>query len=359
MQIKTFQAPDLATALAAAREQLGADAKILETKRISGPHGRSSVELVVAVDRPAVAKPALRSELARLSREVLRIQKRKRETRPSTVPPTPDPTPARTSPSPSQPIDCAAERLIASGLSPDLVKRFEQIARREWAESGTAQAAAVATARGMESLLPFQPWHDRGGMIFLIGSPGAGKTTCAVKIAARCSLEQARPVVFVQADQQRIGADEQARVFADAIGFDLRHADGAGELRTLLTERDPEALWIVDTCGIGPADDRRMEALRLLRGAAPDAETALVVPAGTHPLEVRQTLRRFAPTRPTCVAISKLDGAPRLGELVNELEPTGLPLSFTTHGHEIPQDLEPATPGRLAKWLLKPSETTV
>lgn len=350
MQVKTIRARDLAGALRRARAELGPDALVLDTRTVDGGLGLDAVEITVAVDRPSPAREDVRGELERLGREVRRLQG---AAAPAPAPASaPAPAAVRTaaaSGAAPRALVEAAERLVGAGLAPDLAERFRRIAERDLGPRPDDRGLARAAAAGIAGLLPFRRLPETGGALFVVGPPGCGKTTTVAKLAARCD-----DAVYVQADRERIGANEQARIFTAAMGLRLETVDSAARMRDLVASAAPGARLYVDTCGVGPADDARLDALRRLRDAAPDAGCALLLPAGLHADEAAALCRRFAAVRPTCVAISKVDGARRLGELLTAVEPTGLPLSFTTHGHDVPDDLEPATPGALAALLLRP-----
>ena len=75
---------------------------------------------------------------------------------------------------------------------------------------------------------------------------------------------------------------------------------------------------------------------------------------------VFQTFSRFAPKK---LLFTRVDETTHFGALVGESNRCSLPISFLSNGQQIPDDLEPATPERLAKLILgadpQPREKTL
>lgn len=352
MQIKTYIEDDLASALARARTELGPDALVLGSRDIRDDHGRSRTEISVGLERPRSASDT-RSALRRLAGTIthLRIGTERQTVAQPETPPRATPAPdRRRGPAPTA-VEIAVASLVQSGLSEDLAARFAAIASRnlKTAEPGRM---ALAAERGVAALLPFGQIPIQARILFVVGPPGAGKTRTVAKLAARAVEASSRRVIYAMADSEKVGALGEARIYARHVGAELRVIDAPEDLRrTLLAAHGARVL--IDTAGIGAADDRRLAALGTLRSEAPGAQVVLVMPAGLHRAEADRVLEQFASVRPTCVAFSKVDDGRRIGDLVTALARTDLPLAFTTHGHRVPDDLVAATPRRLAALMMR------
>jgi flagellar biosynthesis protein FlhF len=361
MRLKTFRAPDLESALARARQQLGPRALVLATSEIRGRLGLSSVEITVAVDEPSPAAPD--RGLERLALEVPRLR---RQGGGDTARAGDDasPTPAGRAAAPGladagdllddldPALRTAADTLIRAGLSPDLARRFARSAARGLEAGATATGLAAAVERAMGSLVPLAPAPTGGRIVFVVGPPGAGKTTTVAKLAACVRRRSSRPVVFAEADASRPGAQEQAGALARLLGLPLALIRRGDELRQAMERVGQDGAVLVDTSGVGAADDARLGHLADLRGAAPEAQVALLLPAGLHREEAEEIVERFRPLRPTCVAFSRTDDGGRIGELVTAITAAGLPLAFVTNGHRVP-DIEEISPRGLTALLLR------
>ncbi len=351
MQLKTYAATDLASALARARAELGPDALVLATREVAGRLGLTSVEVTVAIERAptAPADPDRRSLLERLNREVERPRGDRDRVgggRHEVLPAAPRPKPDGAA------LEPATRALIESGLSTDLATRFARIAGRGLGSPVHAGQVARAAERGIRELVTCEPLSLARRCLMVVGPPGSGKTTTVAKLAARITSRSARPVVFAAADCERIGALEQAEALSRCTGARTLGVESASDLKPALDATDPVGTVLIDTPGVGAADDERLAFVRELRDAVPHATVAVLLPAGLHHAEAAKVLARFAGLRPSCVAFSRVDDGGRIGELVTALAPSRLPLAFLTTGHA-PPDLEDASPRALAALMLR------
>jgi flagellar biosynthesis protein FlhF len=77
----------------------------------------------------------------------------------------------------------------------------------------------------------------------------------------------------------------------------------------------------------------------------------LVVGAATGARGAEEVWRTFAPLAPAACVLTKVDIAPGAAPLA-VLWRSGVPVSHVSAGRRIPDDLEAATPARLARALL-------
>src|SRR5205809_1081435 len=109
---------------------------------------------------------------------------------------------------------------------------------------------------------------------------------------------------------------------------------------------------LVDTAGAGPGQGPQLAELAALAEAAgAGAGRTLVASGAAWSSAAARTWRTFAPLEPEACVLTKLDlgpGGPMLGPLWRR----GVPVSHVAAGRRIPDDLEPATPDRLARCLL-------
>jgi flagellar biosynthesis protein FlhF len=194
---------------------------------------------------------------------------------------------------------------------------------------------------------------DEGGVIALVGPTGAGKTTTAAKLAARyAARHSARDVALVTTDGERAGAREQLHAHGRRLGITVCEAAGPEGLQDTLAQLGDYPLVLVDTTGYAPRDRALFGQILWLR-AARKVRSLLVLPANAHPHDLGEVIRRYRPAAPEGVVLTKLDETGRLGSALSVAVRHGLTLAYTTHGQQVPTDIDTADATRLAETLEK------
>jgi flagellar biosynthesis protein FlhF len=177
--------------------------------------------------------------------------------------------------------------------------------------------------------------------VVLIGPPGSGKTTTAVKLALHDLAFGDRNVGLITLDTFRAGAIEQIQVFADIAGLPLEVAYDAADVRRARKALDHCDVLIVDTPGRGMHERNDLEWQACLAALEPD-EIDLVLPAGLRP-DVAKAIRRASERlRPTHAIVTMVDELPDRSGLEALSVAIGLPIRWTTDGPSVPADLSSA-----------------
>ena len=201
-----------------------------------------------------------------------------------------------------------------------------------------------------------QPGDRR--IVALVGPTGVGKTTTVAKLAAGFRLEARRRVGLLTIDTFRIAAVQQLRAYADIMDLPMEVVEKPEQMRPALGRLGDVDLILIDTAGRSPTSDARIEQLvELLRSAQPD-ETHLVLSGTSSVASIEQTIRGFAPVRPTSAIVTKLDETPHLAGVLSAIAATdknsGISLSYTTDGQQVPDDIAIADASSLLSRLLPP-----
>lgn len=239
---------------------------------------------------------------------------------------------------------------LAARLSGFLQEQMEKGTVREGAEAQGFQELVRRTVRVSGPLLA-----QTGGarVVALVGPTGVGKTTTLAKLGARFALQEKRKVGFITVDTFRIAAVEQLKTYAKIMGLPLEVALDAASLKGAVQALSDRDLILVDTAGQSPRDE---ESLRELAGFfPPDVETEvhLVLAVTTRSRDLEKILRQYAPLRPSRLLLTKLDETDCHGPLLSLPLASRLPLSYLTVGQNVPDDLEEATPARVAEYLCR------
>lgn len=196
----------------------------------------------------------------------------------------------------------------------------------------------------------------RPQVVALVGPTGVGKTTTIAKLAANLKLREGRKVGLITIDTYRIAAIDQLRKYAEIIDAPLCVVGSPAEIRQAVARMADLDFILIDTAGRSPKDAPKLEELgAFLEAASPD-EVHLVLSSVCGSASARLALERFSGVRADRLIFTKLDEAARLGELLNVAAHTQLPVSYLTHGQDVPNDIEVASAAKLARMMTEPTQ---
>lgn len=293
MRLKLYRAPGMAEALGRVRAELGPDAIILSSRRMS-----DGVEITAALEhaQPAPKPPPAPEPDARAALRYHAV-------------------PAALHASLAGPLDRALARTVTFGH------------------------------------LPLAPGD---APLLFAGPPGAGKTLTVARLATRL-VQAGTPPMIVTADGARAGAIEQLAAFTRLLGISLIVAQTPVMLARALARRTDGAPVLVDTAGCDaflPAD---REALHHLAAAA-SGRIVAVLPAGMDASEAAETAACLAQAGASFLAITRFDLARRAGAALSAAYFGRLCLTEAGIGPGAADGLAPLTPAFLAERLRHPTE---
>jgi flagellar biosynthesis protein FlhF len=208
-------------------------------------------------------------------------------------------------------------------------------------ELGFARRFAIA-GLSQYLLVTGDRWLENGGRVAFIGATGVGKTTTLAKLAVRWVLRHGpRDIALVGSDTVRIGAQAQIQSLGQMLGVPVYTPENFESLPTLLSRLD-QRLILIDTPGSSLRDTQLAGRLSVLANSASKLETAVVLAASTQAGALEETVKRFAPANPSCCLLTKVDEAASLGGALSVLIRARLPISYTSEGQRVPEDLRPA-----------------
>ncbi len=194
--------------------------------------------------------------------------------------------------------------------------------------------------------------RGRRRTIAMAGPTGVGKTTNLAKLAALMAVRDGARVACVTMDTYRIAAPEQLRVYADIIGLPMRIANDTTELlQALQAFRDFDAV-LMDTAGGSPFNREQIAELKSAFDVVPPDEVILVLGANMQYEELQAALASYRCLKPSSLLCSKLDETRRYGGLFSIAAEAGVPLCYFSTGQNVPDDIELATPSKVAKLVL-------
>lgn len=365
MRIRRYVAPSLPVAVAQVKKELGAEAVILEVRRVRAPgfwgwFRPRQVEVTAAgvtKDLPPPHSPAGASA----GREAAFVPAA------PLAPPVPDTGDRRAEA--FLPEELLPERLrrpyalvreqmdflVSRGIRADLARGLvEKALAGIAAEKLTDREALIQGVRQeLLRLFPARPAEPLTGRVFaFVGPTGVGKTTTIAKLAATYSLRKEKRVALVTADTYRIAAVDQLKRYAEILRLPLEVVFTPEDLSAALVRQREADLVLVDTAGRSPRQGLHLAELRSLLANCPEIQTVLVVSATTKPDDLEQVYERFRPLAPDQLLFTKLDETASVGSLINLVERAQMPVGYVTTGQNVPDDLEVAQPERLVELVL-------
>lgn len=218
------------------------------------------------------------------------------------------------------------------------------------------QACAAMLAGMIENEIrctaPIRAARGRRKVVALVGPTGVGKTTTLAKLAANFRLREGLKVALVTIDTYRVAAVEQLRTYAEIIDLPMKVVTSPAELRRALDELAGLDLVLIDTAGRSPNDDLQLQELKSLLAETGVDEIHLVLSLAGGGASLEDAAQKFSSLKITSTIVTKLDEAMRPGSLLTAARRVRWPISYVTHGQNVPEDIEPANAAKLAGWVL-------
>lgn len=199
---------------------------------------------------------------------------------------------------------------------------------------------------------------DKRKAVFFVGPTGVGKTTTIAKIASKYKINEHKKVAFITSDTYRIAAVEQLNTYANILDVPVRVVYTEEELKKALDELKDYDLILVDTAGRSHKNKEQRDAVINLYNSVKkdseniDLEAYLVLSAATKYKDLISIAKAHEKLGSFKLLFTKLDETGALGNIFNIKLLTGAPLSYTTAGQKVPDDIETINVQKLAKQLL-------
>lgn len=232
-------------------------------------------------------------------------------------------------------------KLVALGLTPTVARHIafklsEDLGHRKAWYRALAMFARQLPVAG-DTIL------THGGVVALVGPAGVGKTTLIAKLAVQYAARHGREnVALITTDSNRFGAFDQLRNLGSVLRIPVQAVDSAEQLNAALDSFIERPLVLIDTAGLSHRDERLFSTLQTLRESSAMLKAHLVLSATTQADALQQTINAYKPVDPCGCIISKLDESTSMGPVLSAMVEHKLPISYTSEGQRIPDDLKVA-----------------
>jgi flagellar biosynthesis protein FlhF len=255
-------------------------------------------------------------------------------------------------------IASLCRNLVGQGLRPSSADRLGRSLALDLTRGGLndhkeIQAAlAKCLAQDMRMSGPVLSGQGDRTIAMMIGTNGAGKTAAITKLAAHYQLEEKKSVAIISLDTYRLASVEQLRMYADVLGIPCESALSAKQAAAYVHRHADADLILIDTAGFGEKDLALVHDLHQLLKAEPEVQTHVVVSASTREQDLQRQVAQIHALPLLRLLFTKLDETDSFGALYELSHQSGIPLSYWSAGQRVPDDLEVATPQRLAEFLV-------
>ncbi len=370
MRIKRFEAPDTKTALAMVKKEMGEDAVILSSKRLSSCSlaGRKGwLEVVAAMDFDPEKIASYKPRHNDANQKVFS----------DTAGPSMDnhektfwiePRSGRPADAASFLSDTGADAVSSGDQSlPDLSaeatnlrKRFAGFFSNKLSKSpelsGNGSPQKNNTTQGKTNPQEIARWRDQlieqikvkplavdsqttGPAVFaLVGATGVGKTTTAAKIAAWFTLRENKKVSLLTNDCYRIGATDQLRTYAKIMQIPCDVVLRKDDLTRVIARYSNRDMIIIDTAGKSPYDDTHVDNLMNCFGTCDFIRPVLVLSATTKKEDLAATITAYRRMPLAGLVLTKLDETRAYAYLCQQVVASSLPVTSLCTGQRVPED---------------------
>jgi len=249
-----------------------------------------------------------------------------------------------------------ARELAASGVSTALIRKIVDTLNTLPLQSGS-QSVKGRLGETLGRLIKFagalKLKKNSPRIIALVGPTGVGKTTTTAKLAAMYALNKGNKVALITMDIFRVGAVEQLKTYSRIMGIPLEVASTPKELEKAVEKHAACDLIFIDTAGRSHKDKEKLDEMKNFLENKIPMEVYLCLSATTKDRELEEILNRFRIFQVNKVVFTKIDECESFGNMVNLLMKDNLQIAYFTTGQRVPEDIEIATPAKLADMIFR------
>lgn len=222
---------------------------------------------------------------------------------------------------------------VLAGQSPDA--NYEQMCNDVFGDIETAMQSIAGS-----------PVAGDKNIVIMHGLSGAGKTTAVAKLAAKSVSDYgADDTVIVCADGYRMGGYQQLQGFGRILNVPVLQVRKPQELDEILHALSGKRLVLVDQSSFTLAELDAIDELDAIehlpgfRSSQENVHHIMVIAANTQSITVDKILSSRLAKHMYGIALTKVDEAAQLGEVVTSLIENSAKVCYSSDGRDIQKDI--------------------
>jgi flagellar biosynthesis protein FlhF len=349
MRLKTYHVGSISEAIPMIKRDLGADALILNTKKVKtggflGLFKKEKLEVIAAVENE---KPEISEEVTPETTNLIDELKNIKQFMMQVV--EEDHLPNS--------IKAISERLkeeeITSKIHTELLSRLMAVVGQN-ADFTDEQVSRLARGEMIKLIQEHQkPIENKNPeIICFIGPTGVGKTTTIAKIAADYLLREDKKVGLITSDTYRIAAVEQLKTYANILNIPIKVVETAADLEKAMSELRDCDVVLMDTAGRNYQQKQYIDDLVQLLPDKTKIQINLVLSLTSKYQDMVKIIDNFQSISMDQLLLTKQDETSTSGAILNLIYHYSIPIPYIANGQNVPDDIISLTPELVADFIL-------
>ncbi len=193
---------------------------------------------------------------------------------------------------------------------------------------------------------------DKVKSLCFVGPTGMGKTTTLLKMATNPDFYSQHDTAIITIDTYRVAAAAQLRTFAALAKLPLEIAYEPAEYAKALDKFKDKEIILIDTAGRSPLNTYHLQELQEYFSISMPDEIHLVLSVSMRADNLFDAVNSFSSLPVNRLIISKIDETLRIGNILNITQKINLPISFLTNGQSVPEHILSANSEEIANMIL-------
>ena len=189
-------------------------------------------------------------------------------------------------------------------------------------------------------------------VICFIGPTGVGKTTTIAKIAADYMLTKDKKVGLITADTYRIAAVEQLKTYGSILNIPVRVVETSEDLTAAIKDFRDCDIILMDTAGRNYQQTQYIDELTRLLPEGSKVQIHLVLSLTAKYEDMKKIIDNFQSIVMDELLLTKKDETSSSGAIVNLIHHYGIPIRHIANGQNVPDDILAFTPQLAADFIL-------